>query len=203
MEILVCFLVAFFFSFIGTIPPGTLNLTIIQMGLEHRSAAAWKFAFAASAVEYVYAWIAVKFEKLIMSSSGVTEHFELVAALVMIAFGAFSLITVKKPTGLAVKFRESGFRKGMLLGILNPLALPFWVAMTAYIQAQGWVELSTTPRLHAYLIGVVFGAFALLISFFYLARKLVNYFRSNTALKRIPGATLIVLGVYGIFKYFL
>lgn len=173
------------------------------MGLEHRTATAWRFAFAASAVEYGYAWIAVKFEKLITSNSGVTQHFELVAAIVMIVFGIFSLITTQKPSRLVVKFQESGFRKGMLLGMLNPLALPFWVAMTAYIRAQGWVDLSTTPRLHAYLLGVVLGAFALLISFFYLAKRLVNYFQSSVALKKIPGVTLVLLGLYGVIKYLL
>ena len=146
MEVIATFFIAFFFSFIGTIPPGTLNLTIIQMGLDHRVQQAWRFAIASSIVEYFYAWIAVKFESLITSSPAVTENFQLITALVMLTLGVISLITSRNPSPIVERFNESGFRKGFILGVLNPMALPFWVAMTAYIRSQRWVTLDSSLR---------------------------------------------------------
>jgi threonine/homoserine/homoserine lactone efflux protein len=201
MEAIITFFIAFFFSFIGTIPPGTLNLTIVQMGLAHRVRQAWRFALASSAVEYIYAWIAVEFESLITSSPAVIENFELITAIVMITLGVVSLLTAKKPSPIVERFNESGFRKGFILGVLNPMALPFWVAMTAYIRSQRWVTLDTGIELHAYLLGVALGGFALMMVFFFLARKVVVYFEGNTWLKRIPGITLLILGVYALIRY--
>jgi threonine/homoserine/homoserine lactone efflux protein len=201
MDALLAFFIAFFFSFIGTIPPGTINLTIIQLGLEHRISTAWRFALAASLIEYGYAWLAVEFENLITSSPAVTGNFELIAAVVMITLGTISLVSSKRPSALAQRFNESGFRRGIILGLLNPLALPFWVAMTAYIKSQGWITLSTNVELHCYLLGVSVGGLALMMLFAVLAKKVVSYFQGNTLLKKIPGITLLVLGVYAIVQY--
>jgi threonine/homoserine/homoserine lactone efflux protein len=201
MEVLLTFFIAFFFSFVGTIPPGTINLTIIQMGLDHRVSTAWKFAIAGSVIEYLYAWIAVEFEELITSSPAITENFELIGAVVMLTLGAISLYTAKRPSPIISRFDDSGIRKGIVLGILNPLALPFWVAMTAYIKSQKWISLATNLELHSYLLGVALGGLALLMLVFYLARKVVNYFQDNIFLKKVPGLTLLILGIYALINY--
>lgn len=204
MEVVLAFLIAFVFSFIGTIPPGTLNLTIVQMGLAHRAEQAWRFSIAAAIIEYFYAWLAVEFETVITSSPSVTENFQLITAVVMLTLGIISLVMSKrKASGVVEKVSESGFRKGILLGILNPMALPFWVAMTAYIRSQHWVVIGSTLELHAYLLGVATGGLALMMLLFFLARKVVTYFQGNTVLNRIPGITLLVLGLYAIVSYFL
>jgi threonine/homoserine/homoserine lactone efflux protein len=202
MEALLAFCIAYVFSFIGTIPPGTINLSIIQLGLEHRIAAAWRMAAAAALIEYPYAWLAVEFEDLITSSPVVTENFQLIAAGVMITLGILNLWSSNKTAAVTSGFGASGFRRGLVLGILNPLALPYWVAMTAYIKSLGWTDLSTRTELHCYLLGVSLGGLTLLILFAYLARKIVTYFQHNTLIKKIPGITLVLLGVYSLFQYF-
>src|SRR3954467_3741474 len=126
MEAVLSFSIAFFFSFIGTIPPGSLNLSIIQMGLDHRVNAAWKFALGAAIIEYFYAWLAVEFEALITSSTRITENFELVTAVVMISLGVFNLWSLNKPSAKVDKLNQRGFTRGIVLGLLNPMALPFW-----------------------------------------------------------------------------
>lgn len=201
MEALGAFGIAFFFSFIGTIPPGTLNLSIIQMGLEHRVQQAWRFSLAACIIEYFYAWAAVAFENFITSSSAIEENFELITGIVMLTLGVLSLVTARKPSPLVKKFHASGFRKGIILGILNPLALPFWVAMTAYIRSQRWASIDSTISLHAYLFGIALGGFALLMLLFFLARKVVVYFEGNSFVNKIPGVTLLILGCYALIKY--
>ena len=201
MEELQTFLIAFVFSFIGTIPPGTLNLTIIQLGLDHHLGTAWRFAFAGAIIEYIYAWIAVEFENAIASSPVITENFQLITAIVMITLGLIGIWAAQKPTKLSVRFNASGFRRGIVLGILNPMALPFWVAMTAYIKSQGWVSLSTRLELHSYLLGVALGGLALMMVLAFLAKKVVSQFQGNTLLKKTPAITLLLLGSYAIIQY--
>jgi threonine/homoserine/homoserine lactone efflux protein len=201
MEVLVTFLIAFLFSFIGTIPPGTMNLTIVQLGLEHKIDIAWRFAIASALVEYPYAWLAIEFESMITSSPVITENFQLITAIVMILLGLASLWSAKKPTAMYQKFNESGFRRGLILGILNPQALPFWLGVTAYLKSQHWISLSDSYTVHAYLFGVSLGALALLISLAYLAKKIITQFRENQHLKKVPGYTLLLLGFYALIVY--
>lgn len=201
MIALVNFFVAFFFSFIGTIPPGTLNINILQLGLEKKIGLAWRFAIAASIVEYPYAFIAVKFERLITTSPFILSNLRLLTAVVMISLGIFSLWSARKPSKLAERFQRSGFRRGLILSILNPLALPFWIATTAYLNSQDWINLDGQLYLHAYLFGVSLGALALFMTIAYLARLVMTSIVEGIWLKIIPGLILLLLGIYAFIQY--
>src|SRR5687768_3821906 len=132
--------IALVFSFIGSIPPGAINLTVVQLGLENKTRIALRFAIAASLTEYPYAWIAVKFEKLITSTPVILQNIQLAGAIIMILIGAVNLWPVSaKPSSYAIKFAESGYRRGVILGLLNPLAIPYWIAWTAVLRTHGWI----------------------------------------------------------------
>ncbi|HMG93600.1 MAG TPA: LysE family transporter [Chryseolinea sp.] len=201
MFLLSNFLVAFSFSFIGTIPPGSLNIIILQLGFQKKIKTAWRFALAACMVEYPYAWLAVKFEALITSSPLIVKNAELIAAIVMTCLGAFNLISANKPSKFSEKFNESGFRRGIVLSILNPLILPFWVGTTAYLKGMKWIDLSTNARLHVYLIGISLGTLALCVVFIYLAKKIVSEFHHQATFQKIPGIVLLALGLYAFIRY--
>lgn len=202
MEVLSTFAIAFFFSFIGTIPPGTLNLAIIQLGLDHRIHTAWRMALAAALIEYPYAWVAIAFQEFITRSLEVTDTFQLVTGLVMIVLGVLNLwYSSAKPSKLSQQIQASGFRKGIVLALLNPLAIPFWIAMTAYNKSQGWIDLSTQVEVHAYLLGVSAGTLTLFMLFAYLARMIVSQFKTKSILRKIPGILLILLGIYSLVVY--
>lgn len=201
MEVIGSFTIAFIFSFIGSIPPGTLNLTIIQLGLEHKINIAWRFALAASLIEYPYAWLAIEFESVIINTPGITENIKVIAAVVMVVLGIFHLWTSTRLNPPRGRFSSSGFRKGLFLGLLNPLALPFWIAMTAYIKSQRWTDLSSDGEIHGYLAGVSLGALTVFMLLAYMARKVVSQFQGTTILKKIPGMVLIGLGLYALVKY--
>jgi threonine/homoserine/homoserine lactone efflux protein len=201
MEALQNFLFAFVFSFVGSIPPGTLNLTVLQLGLEKKMNIAWRFALAAALIEYPYAWLAVAFENLITSSPVMLDNFKLITALVMTLLGIINLWSAQKPTAFAQNFQASGFRRGVILSVLNPLAIPFWIAITAYLSIQGWVVLDHPRHLHSYLFGISMGALVLLISVAYLAKRMVSLFQPGSKIKLIPGLVLLVLGLYAFIDY--
>jgi threonine/homoserine/homoserine lactone efflux protein len=201
MDLLQNFLIAGIFSFLGSIPPGTLNLTILQLGLDRKLKIAWRFALAAALVEYPYAWLAVVFENYITSTPVIIDNVRLISSLVMIVVGVFNLWSAHRPSMLTQKLQSSGFRRGVLLSVLNPLALPFWVAITAYLKLQGWIEVSGNAHLHAYLLGITVGALGLLLFVAYSAKYLIPFFQSNSRVKYIPGGVLLLLGVYGIVEY--
>lgn len=191
----------FIFSFIGSIPPGTLNLTVLQLGLEKKINIALRFALAVSIIEYPYAWIGVQFEYLISSSPVVIENFELIAAVVMTGLAIFNLWPTRTPTGFAKKFSESGFRRGIVLSILNPMAIPYWMGFTAYMKVQGWISLGTPGLLHSYVLGTAVGAMALLSVLIFFAQRLAPYVQGSRWIKIVPGLMLLGLGLYAFWRY--
>ncbi len=203
MEVLQNFLLAFLFSFLGSIPPGTLNLTILQLGVEKKTSIAWRFALAAALIEYPYAWLAVSFESFITSSPVILDNFKLISAIAMILLGIFNIWSAQKPTVFIERFQESGFGRGIILSILNPLAMPFWIAITAYLSVQGWIVLDSNSHLHSYLLGISLGAFTLLIGVAYLARRMMSIFQAGSKIKLIPGLLLLALGLYAFIDYLL
>jgi threonine/homoserine/homoserine lactone efflux protein len=201
MELLSPFAIAFASSFVGTIPPGTLSLTIIQLGLNNQIRVAWRMAFAAAMIEYPYAWIAVEFDHFISRSLNMKDHFHLLSGSVMILLGVLTLWASVKPSKISKRFQSSGFRKGMLLAILNPLAIPFWIAMTAYLRSQQWVDLSDGLEVQAYLFGVSAGTLALFMLLAYLSKKVVSQYETTALLHKTPGVLLVVLGLYSFTEY--
>lgn len=203
MELLLTFLAGFALSGLGSIPPGSLNLSIIQLGLEHRINVAWRFALAAAIIEYPYAWLAIGFEELINRSPAITANIELISAAVLIGLGIVNLRIAGNSGLFYQKFNSSGFRRGLLLGILNPLAIPYWIGITAYLKSMNLIRISSPAETQAYLFGIVMGALALLISLAYLSRRMVHYFQESWIFKKIPGLTLLILGLYGLLDFFL
>jgi threonine/homoserine/homoserine lactone efflux protein len=196
------FVIGLIASFIGSIPPGTLNIMVLQMGLENKFKTAMRFILAVALVEYPYAWIAVEFEDLITSSPVVQQNFKLLAAVVMLVLGILGLWSARKPSALTVKFQESGFRKGLILSILNPQAIPWWIGTTAYFKVQGWIVLDTTLRLHSYVLGTSIGVLLLLLLLAFMARKLASIIKHNRVVALMPGIVLTVLGLIALYSYF-
>ncbi|MBL7864615.1 MAG: LysE family transporter [Cyclobacteriaceae bacterium] len=202
MSYLWVFLLGFFFSFIGSIPPGTLNITVLQLGLEKKTNIALRFALAVAIIEYPYAWIGVQFEYYITSTPVVLDNFQLIAALVMTVLGIINLLPSREPKGFAKRFNDSGFRRGIILSILNPMAIPYWMGFTAYLKVQGWIDLSTPGLLHSYVFGTAIGALALLTLLVIFAQRVAPYVQGSRLIKIIPGLVLLGLGFYAWWKYF-
>jgi threonine/homoserine/homoserine lactone efflux protein len=201
MVIVICFLAAFFFSFIGSIPPGTINLTVIQMGLNEKFKDALWFSVAAGLIEYPYAWIAIAFEKMLTASPWVNHHIQLLTGIVLVFMGILGLWPssskpIKSPTMLS-----GGFAHGIILSILNPLAVPYWIGMTAYLKQQDWIDLSTPFQLHAFLFGVALGSTSLLIVLIILSKNIASSFATNPIVKKAPAVIMLLLGVYSLLTY--
>lgn len=190
------FFIGMIASFLGSIPPGTLNILVLQLGLENKLKAALRFALAVALIEYPYAWIAVEFEAWITSSPGIQHNFKLLAAIVMITLGLLGIWTAQKPTSATVKMQESGFVRGLILSILNPQAIPWWIGVTAYLKSEGWIVLDSPLRIHSYVFGTSVGVLILLFLLATGADRVSHLIKHNKLLAMAPGILLLLLGLY-------
>ena len=201
--ILQVFVIGIVASFIGSIPPGALNILVLQLGLESKLRSALRFALAVAIVEYPEAWIAVAFEGWVTSSPVVQENFKLLAASVMVLTGIVGLWSARVPSQTTVKLQQSGFVRGLILSILNPQAIPWWIAVTAYLKSQGWILIDTTARVHAFVLGTSLGALALLTLLAFAAQRVSKFIQHNRLIAVLPSAILLALGVVAFVKIYL
>jgi threonine/homoserine/homoserine lactone efflux protein len=131
------FFAAFTISFVGTLPLGTLNVSISQLAYKGEWRGALLFAIGAVLVEVIIVRVALvavgRLEKL--------RRFHLLLAwssvLVLAILAIIILLAAieKRSFESGLPFTGSNpFVAGLLLSLLNPLHLPFWMGWTAILR---------------------------------------------------------------------
>lgn len=200
MSVLILFSAGFFFSFIGSIPPGSINITTLQYALEKRIKAAYSFAAVAAATEYLYAAIAVRFQIYLTENASISQYFQIITGSVLILLGLLNLF--KKPAASKVETtgeKRNAFKKGIFLSLTNPLAIPFWLMVTAYLQSMGWITLSD-QNFWIYVAGISLGTFCLLTAVINLGTRFTTIQGNAFLIYRVPGLIFIAMGVWSFIS---
>ena len=169
--ILQVFLVSFIISYLGSIPPGVANVSVVQMAIQNHKRAAIFFSLSASLVEFLYAGLTVKFQIFLKESTQLEDYFQIITIIALIVVGILSLRSKSKSSdvhGEEMAKGRAGFKRGIVLGFLNPMTIPFWLMVTAYIQNHDLIPLDGMAYWF-YLIGISSGTFLLLMTVLWLA----------------------------------
>lgn len=195
---LTSFFIAFIISFLGSIPVGVLNLTSVDIGLRKSLYHVMIFAFAVSLVEYAQGFIALKFSSLFETNQNLELYINLFATPVFFILGIIYLRKHGKPP--KQKEAISDFGKGLLLSIVNPLAIPFWVIWGTFSFSNNWLT-NDNLSIAIFTIGISFGTFITLVLFGLLAKRIINKIEVvNQRINQIIGWTLIILGILQVLK---
>ena len=194
------FSVALVVSFLGSIPPGSINISVMQYAMQEKKAAALSLALAAALVEIVYAGIAVKFQMLLTENISFSNTFRMISASVLIILGIYNLLKkgVSKPTP-AKSEKRNAFKKGTLIALANPLAIPFWLAVTTYLVNVNWIRITDSNFL-VYILGISTGTFLLLVVVTWLGAKFSAVQDNRFVVLHIPGLMFIGMGIYTFFQ---
>ncbi|XOV92446.1 MAG: LysE family translocator [Bacteroidota bacterium] len=194
------FIIAFVVSYLGSIPPGTINISAMQLAIQGKRRAAFFLSLAASMVEFIYAGLTVRFQLFLTEAGWLTDHFYLITAIPMIVLGIANLWSSSDSKSILTKVKStgrSGFKRGLVLGILNPLTLPYWLTVTAYLQTHHLISLDR-QLFWAYLTGISIGTISLLISIILLGNKFSRIADNQFLVHRLPGLIFIGLGIYNV-----
>ncbi|MGL1885379.1 MAG: LysE family transporter [Reichenbachiella sp.] len=190
-------MIAFAVSFVGSIPPGTINLTVLQLAMQGRKSAALSFGLAAAIVEYGYAAIAIRFQIYLMQSADINFWFKLVSGSVLLLLGIYNLLkTPKEGQRNELKGeKRNAFVKGAMVGLTNPLSIPFWLAVTAYLDTMGWIALDHN-NFWLFVTGISAGTFSLLFVVTYFGAKIQSLQKNPFILYKLPGILFIAMGIW-------
>lgn len=197
-------IIAFVVSYLGSIPPGTINITTMQLSVQNHLRAALFFSLAASITEFFYAGLTVRFQIFLSQKPAFTENFQIITALAMIALGIVNMVSKSSSRSfLTVKNVKgrNGFKRGLILGVLNPLTIPFWLAVTAYLQNHQLIELNGM-HFWWYLVGISSGTFTLLLTVRKLGARFASIADNHFLVHKVPGLIFIGLGFYNLIDWY-
>ena len=200
--ILQTLVIAFAISYVGSIPPGTVNVSVMQLSILKKHRAAVFFSLAACLVEFIYAGITVQFHLFLNSHPEIAFYFQVVTAIALIGLGISNLFSKSTSSSIKVDTKVTGrhgFLRGLILGFLNPMTIPFWLAITTYLENDGLVEV-TGLGFWVYLIGLSSGTFILLLTVDGLGKRFSRVADNSFVVHKVPGFILLALGVYYLFK---
>jgi threonine/homoserine/homoserine lactone efflux protein len=159
------FIAGFGISFFGSMAPGTLNMTTLQISVFNSVEAALTFAFGAVLIEMMYAALAVTLLHRIRIPLTLKRTVEWIFVMGLITYGAFIVystgINSPTPTIEKIEFTGSSFLFGVSLSLINPFQVPFWMFWGMLLKKRGILS-STKQSVGIYTLSAGIGAFSLL-----------------------------------------
>jgi len=189
-------LVGMIACFIGTIPFGPINLTVVKTTVDHNRLRGTEVALAASLIEILQALIAISFGMVISSYLESNVVIKIILALVFIVLAVFIYIRESQPAFSAADIQqESFFKKGLLIAVFNPQAVPFWIFALATISQYSDFEY-VGVYLACFLLGVFAGKLIALYGFVIASDYLKSHLqKSSKMVNRLLAGVLLLIGL--------
>ncbi|MCF6401782.1 LysE family translocator [Chitinophaga filiformis] len=193
-------------SFTGSLPLGTLNLTVANFSFAGNLAGAAMFGVAAIIIEMLLVRIALLAVKQLEKLKRILWFFHLItgAVLLLLAFNSLTAAWQKQMFQAETPFTTlHPFIMGVLLSIINPLHIPFWIGWTAVLKAKHL--LSDNRVAHNFYVMAIGMGTALAFSAYALAgRLLIDYLvEQHVLLNWILGIVLLITGMAQLYKAFI
>ena len=164
------FLLALAASFLGALPFGTVNLTVVDTTIRKSFRAGLSMAVAAAFVEIIHSYLAVHCSRFI------TEYIEgsvwvkagVVTLFVLLGAYFFFKKDNKEAAEKKKKYNLPDYAKAAILTLLNPQALPFWLFVVTWFASANLLDLDMvmdTTLIVVFLLGVSAGKFLALLLF--------------------------------------
>ncbi len=196
---------AMIISFAGSLPLGTLNLTVANFSFTDDLPGATMFSVAAIFIEMLLVRIALMAVQQLEKLKRLVLYFNLIAGGVLLLLAFNSLMAAWQKLEFRAELPFTGlhpFVLGLLLSIINPLHVPFWIGWTAVLKSKNVLDDSdASQNFYVLAIGLgttmAFGLYALagrfLIDHLLLQHVLLNW---------IVGITLLVTALAQLYKAF-
>jgi len=195
----------------GYIPPGNINLTVAQLTINKGMRQALYFILSFSCVEVFFTFGMMRFARWVSSDvnldSNISEvrlgtYVDLFMILLFIVMGTITWVNRKK----VPKTKENNRSKsgsvfyGMLLGVLNPVQIPFWLFFGNYVILHDWIE-TDYLSLVIFSLGSGMGSALALYGYAHFAKYIQEKFAlSSHLVNRSIALFLYALALYLIIK---
>ena len=202
------FLITFFISFVGSIHPGPLNISVIQTTFQKGFFSALILAFGGVIPEIIYGFLAVESVMIFEKHTIVFNMMQWAVVPIVLVLGIQQIINSQKPRKIIKpsKILDNSALKGFFLSLFNPQLLPYWVVILINYQSYSFLKISDLFDKFSFVLGTSTGAFALNYVYAYMAykhrEKIFRYLNENR-FEQLIGWTFVGMGVLQTFKLIL
>jgi len=193
------FFIAALASLLGSLQVGTVNLSVAHTSMTQNLRAALLLAIGGCLPEALYCSIAIWGSDYITALPWFQQMLTYVVLFIMVIAGFYMIF--KKPNVTYADKKGNYFLKGIVLALLNPFLITFWLSTLIYLQNLHIIKTNTFALQIAFIAGASIGAFALLFILAWVIQKKRSMVPSSILinLNRITGvAFLILASVQGI-----
>jgi hypothetical protein len=192
-------------SFLGTLPLGTLNLSVASYAFRGEMLGAIEFSVAAITVELLMVRVALMLIKRLEKFAHFLKIFGFLTAGLLLFLAFSSLLAALEMQSFRAALPLSFLNpvvSGLLLSVTNPLHLPFWIGWTTVLRSKK--ILIDEPGANSIFIaaigmGTAVGFFLYDIAGGYLIRLLGS---RQVLLNWIVGVALLVTALIQLYKIF-
>lgn len=195
------FLLTFFISFVGSIHPGPLNLSVIQVTLKKGLGIGLLVALGGVIPEIIYGYLSVEGVMIFEQYPSVFTIMQWAVVPILLVFG-YLQINSSKTNKTEIQNTESNHinsvGKGFFLSLFNPQLLPYWIVILVNYQNYELLKINTLTDKLFFVLGTSTGAFALNYVYAYIAykqrEKIFKYLNQNR-FEQIIGWIFILMGL--------
>jgi len=139
------FLITFFASLVGVIPPGLVNMTVAKTCLERGKRSGIIVALGASVVVIFQAWVAIQLARYIFDDRWMYDMLLRTGLVIFLLLGIYFFIKArkrsqKKKLKLAKHGVVRSFFKGAMISTFNILPIPYFCAVGTALNLKGTVD---------------------------------------------------------------
>jgi len=194
-------------SFLGSLPFGTLNVTAFNIAAVQNIGDAILFAISVIFIELLAVIITLKGANKINFKSKLFYFASPLAVflLMYLAISSFNSAIYSGNMNLDTHLFpmiHSPILLGLLLSVLNPLHIPFWMGWNTALIGRGLLE-NTKKMYRFYMIGIGSGSMAAYLIFILSGNFIFkNYQQYNYIIAYILGSLYIGFAIYLSFLFF-
>lgn len=203
------FLITFFISFVGSIHPGPLNLSVIQTTLQKGIYPALLLALGGVIPEIIYGYLAVEGVMIFEKNPIVFNVMQWAVVPILLFLGIQQIIASRKPKQVVKLPMEASSKitqaalKGFLLSITNPQLLPYWIVILINYQNYNFLRIAELLDKLYFVLGTSVGAFALNYLYAHIAhrqKERIFKYINESLFEQIIGWTFVVMGLLQLIK---
>jgi threonine/homoserine/homoserine lactone efflux protein len=212
--LLLTLIIGILLNAMGYIPPGNINLTVAQLTINKGMRQALYFILAFSCVEVCFTFGMMRFARWVSSDvnldSNISEvrigtYVDTFMILLFVVMGTITWINRKKvPKTRAEdnRSKKGSVFYGMLLGVLNPVQIPFWLFFGNYVILHEWIK-TDYLSLVIFSLGSGMGSAVALYGYAHFAKYIQEKFAlSSLLVNKSIAIFLYVLALYLVVKQF-
>ncbi len=186
-------------NLVGYIPPGNINLTVVQITISRGIRQALYFIIAFASVEVLFTFGVMRFVQWLSSEIKLGD---IIDVIMILMFGILGVITwrSRKEMPKTDYSKKDSIRYGLLLGVINPMQIPYWLFVGTYLISHEWIDIGYLS-LSIFSIGSGIGAALALYGFARFAQYVQEKF-ALTSYKVNKGIALLffALSAYHVCK---